>query len=156
MPTFAPPDPIAKIPILMKTVEEWQALPSFGGSSGSAKVQLVNVIGDPSKPGLYIQLEKVASHVVIQAHHHAGDRTDGGFSGRSVFRRTTNTSLNLHDPATGVGDGDGVNLLARVAVGHGHGRDCGPACAHADTKREKDCAPPGESSCHHRCPWPSR
>jgi hypothetical protein len=27
--------PIAKIPILMKTVEEWQALPSFGGSSGS-------------------------------------------------------------------------------------------------------------------------
>jgi hypothetical protein len=52
------PDKIAKIPILMKTVEEWQALPSFGGSSGGAKVQLVNVIGDPSKPGLYIQLEK--------------------------------------------------------------------------------------------------
>jgi quercetin dioxygenase-like cupin family protein len=69
------PDPIAKIPLLMKTVEEWQALPSFGGSSGSAKVQLVNVIGDPSKPGLYIQLEKVAPHVVIEAHHHAGDRT---------------------------------------------------------------------------------
>jgi hypothetical protein len=44
------PDPIAKIPILMKTVEEWQALPSFGGSSGSAKFQLVNVVGDPSKP----------------------------------------------------------------------------------------------------------
>jgi hypothetical protein len=44
------PDPIAKIPILMKTVEEWQAMPSFGGSSGGAKVQLVNVIGDPSKP----------------------------------------------------------------------------------------------------------
>jgi hypothetical protein len=69
------PDPIAKIPILMKTVEEWQALPSFGGSSGRAKVQLVNVVGDPSKPGLYIQLEKVAPHVVIEAHHHAGDRT---------------------------------------------------------------------------------
>jgi hypothetical protein len=31
------PDPIAKIPILMKTVEEWQALPSFGGSSGTRK-----------------------------------------------------------------------------------------------------------------------
>ena len=59
------PTPIAKIPILMKTVEEWQALPSFGGSSGSAKVQLVNVIGDPSKRGLYIQLEKVALHVVV-------------------------------------------------------------------------------------------
>jgi quercetin dioxygenase-like cupin family protein len=79
------PDPIAKIPILMKTVEEWQALPSFGGSSGSAKVQLVNVIGDPSKPGLYIQLEKVAPHVVIQAHHHAGDRTVTVIQGTLMF-----------------------------------------------------------------------
>jgi len=69
------PSPIAKIPILMKTVEEWQALPSFAGSAGGSKVQLVNVIGDPSKPGLYIQLEKVAPHVVIEAHHHPGDRT---------------------------------------------------------------------------------
>ena len=80
-----PPDPIAKIPILMKTVEEWQALPSFGGSSGSAKVQLVNVIGDPSKPGPYIQLEKVAPHVVIEAHHHAGDRTVTVIQGTLMF-----------------------------------------------------------------------
>ena len=79
------PDPIAKIPILMKTVEEWQALPSFGGSSGSAKVQLVNVIGDPSEPGLYIQLEKVAPLVVIQAHHHAGDRTVTVIEGTLMF-----------------------------------------------------------------------
>ena len=79
------PDPIAKIPILMKTVEEWQALPSFGGSSGSAKVQLVNVVGDPSKPGLYIQLEKVAPHVVIEAHHHAGDRTVTVIQGTLTF-----------------------------------------------------------------------
>jgi quercetin dioxygenase-like cupin family protein len=79
------PDPIAKIPILMKTVKEWQAMPSFGGSSGSAKVQLVNVIGDPSKPGLYIQLEKVAPHVVIQAHHHAGDRTVTVIQGTLMF-----------------------------------------------------------------------
>ena len=79
------PDPIAKIPILMKTVEEWQALPSFGGSSGSAKVQLVNVIGDPSKPGLYIQLEKVAPHVVIEAHHHPGDRTVTVIQGTLMF-----------------------------------------------------------------------
>ena len=78
-------DPIAKIPILMKTVEEWQALPSFGGSSGSAKVQLVNLIGDPSKPGLYIQLEKVAAHVVIKAHHHAGDRTVTVLQGTLMF-----------------------------------------------------------------------
>jgi quercetin dioxygenase-like cupin family protein len=83
--TGGAPDPIAKIPILMKTVEEWQALPSFGGSSGSAKVQLVNVIGDPSKPGLYIQLEKVASHVVIEAHHHAGDRTVTVIQGTLMF-----------------------------------------------------------------------
>ena len=79
------PDPIAKIPILMKTVEEWQALPSFAGSSGSAKVQLVNVIGDPSKPGLYIQLEKVAPHVVIEAHHHPGDRTVTVIQGTLMF-----------------------------------------------------------------------
>ena len=79
------PDPIAKIPILMKTVEEWQALPSFGGSSGGTKVQLVNVVGDPSKPGLYIQLEKVAPHVVIEAHHHAGDRTVTVIQGTLMF-----------------------------------------------------------------------
>ena len=79
------PDPIANIPILMKTVKEWQALPSFGGSSGGAKVQLVNVIGDTSNPGLYIQLEKVAPHVVIQAHHHAGDRTVAVIQGTLMY-----------------------------------------------------------------------
>jgi quercetin dioxygenase-like cupin family protein len=79
------PEPIAKIPIYIKTVKEWQALPSFGGSSGSAKVQLVNLIGDPSKPGLYLQLEKVAPHVVIQAHHHAGDRTVVVLQGTLMF-----------------------------------------------------------------------
>ena len=83
--TGGAPDPIAKIPILMKTVEEWQALPSFGGSSGSAKVQLVNVIGDPSEPGLYIQLEKVTPQVVIKAHHHAGDRTVTVIQGTLMF-----------------------------------------------------------------------
>jgi len=79
------PDPIAKIPILMMTAKEWQALPSFGGSSGRSKVQLVNVIGDPSKPGLYIQLEKVSPHVVIQAHHHTGDRTVTVLKGTLMF-----------------------------------------------------------------------
>jgi quercetin dioxygenase-like cupin family protein len=79
------PTPIAKIPILMKTVEEWQALPSFAGSAGGSKVQLVNVIGDPSKPGLYIQLEKVAPHVVVQAHHHPGDRTVTVIQGTLMF-----------------------------------------------------------------------
>ena len=79
------PEPIARIPILMKTVKEWRALPSFAGSAGGAKVQLVNVIGDPSKPGLYIQLEKVAPHVVIQAHHHGGDRTVAVLQGTLMF-----------------------------------------------------------------------
>jgi quercetin dioxygenase-like cupin family protein len=79
------PNPIAKIPILMKTVEEWQALPSFAGSAGGSKVQLVNVIGDPSKPGLYMQLEKVAPHVVIEAHHHPGDRTVTVIQGTLMF-----------------------------------------------------------------------
>jgi hypothetical protein len=79
------PERIAKIPILMKTVKEWQVMPSFGGSSGGAKVQLVNVIGNPSKRGLYIQLEKVAPHVVVQAHHHGGDRTVAVLQGTLMF-----------------------------------------------------------------------
>jgi hypothetical protein len=79
-------------------------LPSFGGSSGSAKVQLVNVIGDPSKPGLYIQLEKVAPHVVIQAHHHAGDRTVTEPSGSPHFAATGDQSAVTE--VTGYGPAD--------------------------------------------------
>jgi hypothetical protein len=78
-------EPVAKIPILMETVKEWQALPSFAGGSGSAKVQFVNVIGDPSKPGLYVQLEKVGPNVVIQAQRHAGDRTVAVLQGSLSF-----------------------------------------------------------------------
>jgi hypothetical protein len=81
------PDPSAKIPNYMKTVKEWQAVPPTGGpgSSGSSKVQVVNLIGDPSKPGMYVQLLKVAPHVVIQAHHHASDRTASVLQGVMMF-----------------------------------------------------------------------
>jgi quercetin dioxygenase-like cupin family protein len=79
------PEPAAKIPVLMLTVKECEALPSFDGSAGGSKVQLVNVIGDPSKPGLYVQLEKVAPNVVIQAHHHPGDRTVAVLQGALMF-----------------------------------------------------------------------
>jgi hypothetical protein len=81
------PDPVAKVPNYMKTVKEWQAVPPTGGpgSSRSAKVQVVNLIGDPSKPGLYIQLLKVAPHVEIQAHHHAGGRTASVLQGVMMF-----------------------------------------------------------------------
>jgi hypothetical protein len=74
-----------QVKILSGEPELWQAMPSFRGSSGSVKVQLVNVIGDPSKPGLYIQLEKVAPRVVIQAHHHGGDRTVAVLQGTLMF-----------------------------------------------------------------------
>jgi anti-sigma factor ChrR (cupin superfamily) len=81
------PDAPAKIPAYMKTVQEWQAVAPTGGpgSSNNAKVQVVNLIGDPSKPGMYVQLLKVAPHVSIEAHHHAGDRTASVLQGAMMF-----------------------------------------------------------------------
>ncbi len=44
------------------------------GGSGNAKVEVVTILGDASKPGVYAQLLKVGAEAQIPAHHHAGDR----------------------------------------------------------------------------------
>src|SRR6202000_920498 len=44
------------------------------GGSGNAKVEVVTILGDASKPGVYAQLLKVGPDAQIAAHHHAGDR----------------------------------------------------------------------------------
>jgi quercetin dioxygenase-like cupin family protein len=71
----------------MKTVAEWEAVPATGGpgSSDPTKVQVVNLIGDPAKPGLYVQLLKVPPNMQIGAHHHAGDRTASVLQGTMMF-----------------------------------------------------------------------
>ncbi|WP_426122878.1 cupin domain-containing protein [Pararhizobium sp. PWRC1-1] len=64
------------IPNYSKTFEELDSLGSTGGvgGSGNAKVQVVTILGDPSKPGPYSQLLKVQAGAKIPAHHHEGDR----------------------------------------------------------------------------------
>jgi quercetin dioxygenase-like cupin family protein len=65
-----------KIPDYAKTPAELTATPTTGGAggSGNAKVEVVTILGDASKPGLYTQLLKVGAGAQIPAHHHAGDR----------------------------------------------------------------------------------
>jgi quercetin dioxygenase-like cupin family protein len=59
-----------------KTPAELSAAPATGGAggSGNAKVEVVTILGDASKPGNYTQLLKVGPGAQIPAHHHAGDR----------------------------------------------------------------------------------
>lgn len=44
------------------------------GSSNNSSVQEVVILGDPSKPGVYSVLLKVAPNTRIAAHHHDGNR----------------------------------------------------------------------------------
>src|ERR1700754_863625 len=69
-------DTTAKLPDYAKTLSELSAVGPTGGAGGSgyAKVQVVTILGDASKPGPYAQLLKVGANVQIAAHHHAGDR----------------------------------------------------------------------------------
>jgi quercetin dioxygenase-like cupin family protein len=73
---FAQSAPAPQLPEYSRTPAELAAISPTGGAggSGSPKVQVVNILGDPSKPGPYSQLLKVAPHASIAAHHHAGDR----------------------------------------------------------------------------------
>jgi len=70
-----------------KTPSELAAISPTGGAggSGNAKVQVVTLLGDPSRPGPYSQLLRVAPHASIPAHHHAGDRTGTVLSGTWHF-----------------------------------------------------------------------
>jgi uncharacterized RmlC-like cupin family protein len=65
-----------KLPDYAKTAAELSAVEPTGGAGGSGnpKVQVVTILGDASKPGVYAQLLKVGAEAQIPAHHHAGDR----------------------------------------------------------------------------------
>jgi len=65
-----------RLPDYAKTPAELSATPATGGAggSGNAKVEVVTILGDASKPGIYTQLLKVGPGAQIPAHHHAGDR----------------------------------------------------------------------------------
>lgn len=70
-----------------KTPSELAAIAPTGGAggSGNAKVQVVTLLGNPSRPGPYSQLLRVAPHASIPAHHHAGNRTGTVLSGTWHF-----------------------------------------------------------------------
>jgi quercetin dioxygenase-like cupin family protein len=70
-----------------KTPDELSAISPTGGAggSGNAKVQVVTILGNPSEPGPYSQLLRVAPHASIPAHHHAGDRIGTVLSGTWHF-----------------------------------------------------------------------
>jgi len=70
-----------------KTPGELAAISPTGGAggSGNAKVQVVTLLGNPSQPGPYSQLLRVAPHASIPAHHHGGDRTGTVLSGTWHF-----------------------------------------------------------------------
>jgi uncharacterized RmlC-like cupin family protein len=65
-----------RLPDYAKTPAELSAIEPTGGAggSGNAKVQVVTILGDASKPGVYAQLLKVGAEAQIPAHHHAGNR----------------------------------------------------------------------------------
>ncbi|WP_271896053.1 cupin domain-containing protein [Candidatus Phyllobacterium onerii] len=77
----------ATLPDYSKTPEELSAVKATGGpgGSGNAKVEVVTILGDPSKPGQYAQLLKVQAHAEIPSHHHAGDRVGTVLSGTWHF-----------------------------------------------------------------------
>jgi quercetin dioxygenase-like cupin family protein len=66
----------SKLPDYAKTPTELSAVQPTGGAGGSGNpgVQVITILGDASKAGVYAQLLKVATGAEIPAHHHAGDR----------------------------------------------------------------------------------
>jgi quercetin dioxygenase-like cupin family protein len=69
-------DAPSRLPDYARTLAELSAVKPTGGAGGSGnpKVQVVTILGDASRPGVYAQLLKVGSGAQIPAHHHAGDR----------------------------------------------------------------------------------
>jgi hypothetical protein len=74
---------------LRMTKKEIVAIKATGaaapGSSNSSAVQVIVVYGDPSKPGLYTILLKVAAHAKIEAHLHPDERIGTVISGTWYF-----------------------------------------------------------------------
>lgn len=83
----AQPAAAPQLPPYAKTLQELSIVAPTGGAGGSSnsKVEVVTILGDPSKPGPYGQLLKVAPHANIAAHHHAGDRVGTVLSGTWRF-----------------------------------------------------------------------
>src|ERR1700743_2694535 len=79
--------PAPQLPAKSWTPAELHAVHATGGlgGSGNAKVEVVTILGDPSKPGPYAQLLKVGPQAKIAAHHHAGDRIGTVLSGTWSF-----------------------------------------------------------------------
>jgi quercetin dioxygenase-like cupin family protein len=79
--------PAPQLPDYSKTPVELASIAPTGGAggSGNAKVQVVTILGDASKPGPYSQLLKVAPHAMIAAHHHSGDRVGTVLQGTWMF-----------------------------------------------------------------------
>lgn len=77
----------AALPDYSKTLDELTKVDPTGGAggSGNAKVTVVTILGDPSKPGPYSQLLKVGAGAKIPAHHHAGDRVGSVLKGTWHF-----------------------------------------------------------------------
>src|ERR1700749_4411104 len=74
--TASAQDAGSRLPDYAKSPSELSGVEPTGGAggSGNAKVEVVTILGDASKPGVYAQLLKVGAEAQIPAHHHAGDR----------------------------------------------------------------------------------
>jgi quercetin dioxygenase-like cupin family protein len=80
-------DTSTKLPDFARTLSELSAVEPTGGAggSGNAKVQVVTIVGEPSKPGPYAQLLKVGANAQIAAHQHAGERVGAVLKGTWYF-----------------------------------------------------------------------
>jgi quercetin dioxygenase-like cupin family protein len=79
--------PPPALPNYSKTPAELAKVQPTGGAggSGNAKVQVITILGDPSKSGPYSQLLKVGANAQIPSHHHAGDRVGTVLTGTWRF-----------------------------------------------------------------------
>jgi uncharacterized RmlC-like cupin family protein len=80
-------DTSSKLPDFAKTFSELSSVAPTGGAggSGNAKVQVVTIVGEPSKTGPYAHLLKVDANAQIAAHEHAGERVGVVLKGTWYF-----------------------------------------------------------------------
>ena len=79
--------PLANLPAVRITPDERaKAKPTHNpGSSNVEGAEEVTILGDPTKPGMYVQLLNCPPGQRVQAHHHAGDRVATVLSGSWNF-----------------------------------------------------------------------
>lgn len=85
--TSALAQPTAQLPDFAETLTQLANRSPTGGagSSNSPGVKIVTLMGDPERPGPYVQLLQAAPGTRIEAHHHAGDRVGTVLSGTWRF-----------------------------------------------------------------------